>query len=111
MVTHRRGWEAAATSTARHGRLTLARRRSLVGFLFVLPGIVPLLIFVVYPMLSALYLSFTNWALMGAPHVQGLSTYTNLFADQQFRTSLIVTLEVASGPPFPSACSRWVPHC
>ena len=102
MVTHRRSWEAAATSPVRHGRLTLARRRSLVGFLFVLPGIVPLLIFVVYPMLSALYLSFTNWALMGAPQWQGISTYTNLFADQQFRTSLIVTLEVAIGTAVPS---------
>ena len=61
MVSHRRGWETSATSTARHGRLTLARRRSLAGFLFVVPGIVPLLIFVGYPMLSALYLSFTNW--------------------------------------------------
>jgi multiple sugar transport system permease protein len=102
MVTHRRSWVAAATSPARHGRLTLARRRSLVGFLFVLPGIVPLLIFVVYPMLSALYLSFTNWALMGAPRVQGLSTYMSVFADQQFWTSLIVTLEVAIGTAVPS---------
>jgi multiple sugar transport system permease protein len=102
MVTHRRSWEAAATSPARHRRLTLARRRSLAGFLFVVPGIVPLLIFVVYPMLSALYLSFTNWALMGAPQLQGLSTYTNLFSDQQFRTSLIVTLEIAIGTAVPS---------
>jgi len=82
--------------------LTLARRRSLAGFLFVVPGIVPLLIFVGYPMLSALYLSFAGWALMGAPQLQGLRTYTNLFADQQFRNSLIVTLEVALGTAVPS---------
>jgi multiple sugar transport system permease protein len=39
---------------------------------------------------------------MGAPRVQGLSTYMSVFADQQFWTSLIVTLEVAIGTAVPS---------
>lgn len=83
-------------------RLTLARKRSLVGLLFVLPGIVPLLIFVIYPMGSALYLSFTNWELMGTPHIQGVQNYTELGSDLQFRSALTVTLEFALGTAVPS---------
>ncbi len=82
-------------------RLTLAQRRSLFGFLFVLPGIVPLLIFVIYPMGSALYLSFTNWQLMGTPQLQGVSNYTELWSDLQFRSALTVTLEFALGTAIP----------
>ncbi len=83
-------------------RLTLARRRSLFGLLFVLPGVVPLLIFVIYPMGSALYLSFTNWELLGSPHVQGLQNYSELSSDLQFRSALTVTLEFALGTALPS---------
>lgn len=91
-----------ARPRGRARRLGLARRQAVVGFLFVLPGIIPLLIFVVYPMASAFYLSFTNWTLIGAPQLQGLSTYTALLSDQQFLTSLTVTLEIAVGTTIPS---------
>lgn len=87
--------------TRRRG-LSLAQRRSLVGALFVLPGIVPLLIFVIYPMVSAFYLSLTNWALIGAPQLQGFQNYTELSNDQQFRGALEVTFEFAIGTAVPS---------
>lgn len=105
MVTRNRAGKAApagAIDLGRNRRLTLAQRRSIVGVLFVLPSIVPLLIFVVYPMASALYLSFTNWTLIGSPQLQGLSTYAALLHDQQFLTSLTVTVEVAIGTTVPS---------
>jgi multiple sugar transport system permease protein len=73
-----------------------------VGVLFVLPGVVPLLLFVVYPMASAFYLSLTDWQLIGAPQVQGLGTYAALLSNQQFFTSLTVTLEFAAGTALPS---------
>jgi multiple sugar transport system permease protein len=82
--------------------LTLAQRRSLFGLLFVLPGIVPLLIFVIYPIGSALYLSFTNWELLGSPQWQGVQNYTELSSDPQFRSALMVTLEFALGTAVPS---------
>ncbi len=104
-ATHSRAGEAVSTRAIdieRDRRLTLAQRRSIVGVLFVLPGILPLLIFVAYPMASALYLSFTNWTLIGSPQLQGLSTYAGLLHDQQFLTSLTVTVEVALGTTVPS---------
>ena len=82
--------------------LALARRRSLFGLLLVLPGVVPLLIFVIYPMGSALYLSFTNWQLFGTPQVQGAQNYAALGSDRQFRSALTVTLEFALGTALPS---------
>jgi multiple sugar transport system permease protein len=88
--------------SGKRARLTLAQRRSLVGLLFVLPGIVPLLIFVVYPMVSALYLSFTNWQLIGAAQLQGFQNYTQLSSNDQFRSALTVTLEFAIGTAIPS---------
>ncbi len=94
--------ETSATVTDQPVRLTLARRRSLTGLLFVLPGVVPLLIFVVYPMVSAFYLSLTNWELIGAPQLQGIATYTALLSNQQFLTSLTVTVEFALGTALPS---------
>lgn len=104
MATPRHAGAARAgeVDLRRSRRLSLAQRRSIAGVLFVLPGIVPLLIFVVYPMLSALYLSFTNWTLIGSPQVQGLSTYAALLHDQQFLTSLTVTLLIAIGTTIPS---------
>src|SRR5260370_31348393 len=88
--------------------MTLAQRRAIIGLLFVLPGILPLFIFVVYPMVSALYLSFTNWQLVGTPVLQGFGNYTDLLGDTQFHQSLIVTLEVAVGTALPSALLPFV---
>src|SRR5258706_1763190 len=88
--------------------MTLAQRRAIIGLLFVLPGILPLFIFVVYPMVSALYLSFTNWQLVGTPVLQGFGNYTDLLGDTQFHQSLIVTLEVAGGTALPSALLAFV---
>ena len=73
-----------------------------MGVLFVLPGIVPLLIFVIYPMMSALYLSFTDWQLIGDAHLQGFQNYTDLSNNQQFRSALIVTFQFALGTAVPS---------
>jgi multiple sugar transport system permease protein len=80
----------------------LAQRRSLTGLLFVLPALVPLGLFAIYPMFSALILSLTNWQLQGAPSFVGLRNYSLLVNDQQFLTCLVVTLKIAAGTAIPS---------
>lgn len=99
---------AQGTARGKAMRLTLAQRRALVGLLFVAPGVIPLLIFVVYPMASALYLSFTNWSLVGTPQIQGIANYTELASDQQFLTALQVTLEFALGTALPTSLLAFV---
>lgn len=62
--------------------------RRLAGFLFVLPSLIFLLLFVVYPILSAFYLSFHRYDLIQAPVWDGLGRYALLLDDQRFIKSL-----------------------
>lgn len=80
----------------------LARRQALSGLLFVLPALIPLTLFTLYPMLRALLLSFTDWQLQGPPQYVGLANYQALFTNQQFLTCLVVTLKIAVFTAVPS---------
>lgn len=68
-----------------------------IGFLFVLPVIVYFLIFLLYPMISALYYSFTDWNMRSAANWVGLQNYQQLLFDRlhypYFWQSLLVTCQ------------------
>ena len=63
--------------------------------LILLPSLVLLLAFVIYPALYSVYLSFTNEALTGAaalrPRFVGIRNYVRLLNDAKFWNSLLVT--------------------
>ncbi|MFK0161005.1 carbohydrate ABC transporter permease [Rhizobium sp. NPDC090279] len=63
--------------------------------LILLPSIVLLVAFVIYPAIYSIYLSFTNEALTGAgalrPRLVGFRNYTRLINDTKFWNSLLVT--------------------
>ncbi|MBY5669311.1 sugar ABC transporter permease [Rhizobium leguminosarum] len=69
--------------------------------LILLPSLVLLLAFVIYPALYSIYLSFTNEALTGAaalrPRFVGFRNYTRLFNDAKFWNSLFVTFVFVIG--------------
>ena len=71
------------------------RRAERQLLIILLPSLVLLLAFVIYPALYSLYLSFTNEALTGAaalrPRFVGLRNYARLFNDAKFWNSLLVT--------------------
>jgi len=84
------------------------RRRSPVfvqnawGFLFAVPALAFLLVFNLYPLLSALYISFTSWQMAGTPQFIGLGNYATVFGrDEEFYRSVGVTAYYALGtnPP------------
>jgi multiple sugar transport system permease protein len=79
------------TDVARQ-RVSLARRRSLVGIAFVLPAVAFFTLFNFYPMAYALYLSFTRWDLLTPPQWVGFANYTALLSNPDFLSSLAVTL-------------------
>ena len=83
-------------------RPRLARRQALTGLLFVLPALISLAVFALYPMLRALLLSFTDWQLQGPPRYVGLANYRALLGDGQFLTCLVVTLKIALFTAIPS---------
>jgi len=77
---------AARQKRGRFGRLVdvpaLHRERAYYGALFVIPALLIYLVFMIYPFLNTIYLSFTNWNGI-APDKEwvGLSNYVRIFQE------------------------------
>ena len=80
------------TSKKKSG-LNLKKRSTLAGFLFTMPVIIGFLVFTVGPLAVSLYLSFTEYTMVGQPNWIGWDNYLSLFKneDQVFWKSLKVT--------------------
>ncbi|WP_010533744.1 carbohydrate ABC transporter permease [Brachybacterium squillarum] len=63
-----------------------------LALLFILPASIGLLVFLVWPLLTGLYYSFTEYAILTPPQWVGLENYRTLLADPVFWTSLRVTV-------------------
>ena len=59
-------------------------QRKLVGFLFVLPGLIFFVVFFFYPVVNAIYVSFTKWNLFTPKQFVGLGNFVELFQDLDF---------------------------
>jgi multiple sugar transport system permease protein len=66
-------------------------RRNAVIAAFIAPSLVPLLLFLVVPMLSSIGLSFLEWNLLERPKWVGLGNYRALLHDSQFHQALLHT--------------------
>jgi multiple sugar transport system permease protein len=66
---------------------------SLVAYGFILPSLVGFVIFFAAPLFRGIYLSFTDWDLLGPVKLVGLSNYKELLGDDQFWNSLWVTIQ------------------
>ena len=67
--------------------LNFYSKRKLLGFLFILPTILLLLIFILYPVISNLWLSFTDARLMKSEYeFIGIENYVKLFSNKMFLT-------------------------
>lgn len=75
------------------GGRVLARREERASYLFLIPWFVGLIGITVGPMLVSLYLSFTNYTLVGSADWIGLDNYVHMFtSDPRFWQSVRVTL-------------------
>jgi multiple sugar transport system permease protein len=73
-------------------------KEAIAGILFTLPVVLGIIIFVFYPMLSSLYLSFTDYNILTKPQWIGLTNYISIFTeDLFFKKSLFVTFYYAIG--------------
>ncbi|MCU0513516.1 MAG: sugar ABC transporter permease [Anaerolineae bacterium] len=70
-----RRWLAADTIDG------IKRQRALLGYLFLAPTILGLLIFIIGPMLYTFFLSFHKWNVFRPPEFVGLDNFVRLFAD------------------------------
>ncbi len=75
----------------------LTRREALTFYVLIAPWLVGFMVFLAYPMLRSLYLSFTNYNLLNPPVWVGFQNYERIFADADFWQSLKVTFLFALG--------------
>ncbi len=59
----------------------LGRREALAGFLFVSPWLIALVVFHVYPIVAATYLSLSEYNVFNPPEFQGFDNYVKLWND------------------------------
>lgn len=59
---------------------------------FLAPSLIGLLIFIVYPIASSLWLAFQDWNMLSPPKFIGLANFKELFQDQEFWRALRYTL-------------------
>ena len=82
-------------------RVDLRRMGSV--WLFVLPALIPLIVFWIYPILRSVYISFTDWDYMSPTYnFVFLDNFTALFQDARFYDALWNTLVFTVGTLIPT---------
>jgi multiple sugar transport system permease protein len=74
----------------RRGRV--ARKENRAGWLFALPWLIGLVVFLIGPIIASVLLSFTNWNLISPARWVGLENYRDMFHSREFWQSIRVTL-------------------
>jgi multiple sugar transport system permease protein len=67
-------------------------RKGLFGFIFLLPVIVMISIFFIYPLIKVVLMSFQEWEIMGGSSFVGLSNYKKALVDDEFWKTLWNTI-------------------
>lgn len=81
-----------STAPAGAGAFRKTLSKTWTSYLFILPNIIGVLVFLGYPILFSAYMSLTNWDFVSAAKFVGLRNYVRLFTqDPYFWTSLKVT--------------------
>ena len=91
---------AAITGDRQHGarrRLGLTFRGGLSAYLFVLPSVVFILLFVIVPIIGALYYSFSSYDLLTAPTLNGIKNYQAIASEPRFPPAIRNTVLFAIG--------------
>jgi multiple sugar transport system permease protein len=83
---------SVARRTGKGGEGGDVQAKSKAKFLFVLPGILWVLAFTIYPLIRSLALSFTNARMGKTGQFVGLQNYIKAFGDYRFQNSAAVTV-------------------
>ncbi len=59
-------------------------REAFWGYLFIAPGLTGVLVFILFPVLFGLVISFTNWPILAKPEFIGLDNYAKMLRDPVF---------------------------
>ena len=91
----------AESTTARTPKPRRSRAgKDLSGYLFIAPSLIFIVVFVVGPIVGALWFSLTDYDLMSAPKFVGAKNYLRLLDDERFTRSLtkFALLRLRDGP-------------
>ncbi len=94
------GWRNGILFGSRSGRGLIARRQYW-GLLFVLPTVIFFAVFFLYPIVSGLLLSLTDFTLLRPPVWVGFQNFQDLLKDRLFLKSINVTLGFVLGTTVP----------
>ena len=72
--------------------LTPKRREALVGYFFILPTYIGFVIFILYPLIESMRISFQEFSLLRGSTYIGLDNYAQMFSDSRLRISYINTI-------------------
>lgn len=75
--------------------MSLLKHKNTVGFLFILPWLIGLLVFTIFPMLAAVYISMTDWSIIGNADFIGFKNFTDIFNSSDFYRTLWITVRYA----------------
>ncbi|HEX2907324.1 MAG TPA: sugar ABC transporter permease [Phototrophicaceae bacterium] len=75
----------------RNRHLTMTQRRTITGYIFIMPFILGFLFWFLIPALGAVYLTFQKWNLISPPQFVGLQNIEHLFDDPLLPQSLKAT--------------------
>lgn len=89
-VTARPATAASAPGTTPR-RLNARHREALFGYIFISPWIIGFVVFTAGPMIASLFMSFTNYSILGSVNWVGAENYIHLVHDSLFWKSLRVT--------------------
>jgi len=90
------------TAALKKKGLNIYTKQRLWGFSFVLPAFIFFAIFAFYPMISAFFISFTDYNLMNDPKYVGLENYARMLSDARFKIMINNTLGFVMGSTIPT---------
>ena len=82
-------------------RITYRTKIAIWGFLFTAPAVAFLLVFSIFPITQAFFLSFTDYNMIVRPIFVGIKNYFNIFTGDAFPNSLWVSVVYVFGTVIP----------
>jgi multiple sugar transport system permease protein len=80
-------------TTQKRKRSSLAAREERIAYIFLLPWILGVVLFLAGPMIASIFISMTEWNLFSPPQWVGFENYQKMFQDRDFYNSMGVTLK------------------
>ncbi len=79
------------------------KREAIIAVLFIIPALIPLVVFWIWPMLYSFFVSFTNWDMMSPQYdMVGFKNYIDLLHNADFYKAIFNTLYFMAGSVIPT---------